>query len=197
MNTAVGCGNRRGNYPVWDNDKKVKRFRKQPLKRSFQMGNTKKLFLGMIFVLVGISVFAQNETAEVAYSVHASNVGWTGYSSNGETSGTTGQGRQIEAIKIRLISDISGDIRYNVHIQEVGWMGWSYDNDPAGTIGQKKRMEAIRIQLTGQMARQYDVRYRVHMANVGWSGWMLNGDVAGTTGQGRQIEAIQIVLDPK
>jgi outer membrane protein OmpA-like peptidoglycan-associated protein len=138
--------------------------------------------------------FGFSQEAGVTYSVHASNIGWIGYVSNGETGGTTGQNRQLEAIKIRVTSGIPGSIRYNVYVQEVGWLGWSSNDEQAGTTGQNRMMEAIRIQLTGQLEKQYDVRYRVHMQEVGWSGWFMNGDIAGTIGQNRRIEALQIVL---
>jgi uncharacterized protein YjdB len=148
-----------------------------------------------VFLLVPFFAYAQD--AEVSYSVHMSSVGWGGYASDGASAGTTGQRRQIEAIKVRVISDIAGSIRYDVHSAGVGWLGWQYDNDVSGTTGQNRAIEAIRVQLTGQLARQFDVRYRVHMAGVGWSGWSLNGANAGTVGQSRQLEAIEIRLDPK
>jgi uncharacterized protein YjdB len=156
----------------------------------------RKIVIGIILFTVW-QVFTFAEGMEIAYSVHAANVGWTGYSIDGETAGTTGQGRQIEAIKIRVESDIPGSVRYNVHAQGIGWLGWSYDNDTAGTTGQKRKIEAIKVQLTGQLGKTYDIRYRVHMAAVGWTGWSLNGEEAGTTGQSRQIEAIEIIIEEK
>ncbi|MDR2702408.1 MAG: OmpA family protein [Spirochaetaceae bacterium] len=155
----------------------------------------KKLAILVTILLVQGLVYAQN--AEVSYSVHMANVGWGGYSSNGDTAGTEGQGRQIEAIRVRITSDITGGIRYDVHAADIGWIGWKYDNDIGGTTGQGRRIEAIRVQLTGNLANSFDVRYQVHMADVGWGGWSMNGEDAGTTGQARQVEAIQIVLVPK
>jgi len=148
-----------------------------------------------ILVVQGLLVYAQ--TADILYSVHMADIGWGGYSSNGEEAGTTGQKRQIEAIKVRLSPGANGGVRYDTHVQDVGWTGWQNDDAISGTTGQKKRIEAIRVQLTGSLADKYDVRYQVHMANIGWSGWAMNGDDAGTTGQKRQLEAIKIVLVPK
>jgi len=136
-------------------------------------------------------------SANVLYSAHLSGIGWTRYYENGATAGTTGQSRQMEAIKIRVNSDIAGGICYNAHIQSLGWIGWKYDDNVAGTTGQSKRMEAIQIQLTGELANRYNVRYRVHIGGRGWSGWVSNGATAGTTGQSRQLEAIEIQLEPK
>ena len=166
--------------------------RHQIFKESFM----RKMVIGFL-ILFSVQFFAFAQDAEVYYRVHMSGIGWSGYSSNGETAGTTGQSRQLEAIRIRVDSSVAGSIRYNAYVQNAGWLGWAFDNEDAGTTGQNRRMEAIRIQLTGQLAAQFDVRYRVHMADVGWSGWALNGDVAGTTGQSRRIEAIQVRLEPK
>jgi outer membrane protein OmpA-like peptidoglycan-associated protein len=155
----------------------------------------KKLAILVTILLVQGLVYAQN--AQVLYSVHMANVGWGAYASDGETGGTTGQSRQIEAIKVRIASSISGGVRYDVHASGIGWLGWQNDDAIGGTTGQNRRLEAIRVQLTGNMANNFDVRYQVHMAGVGWSGWSMNGEDAGTTGQSRQLEAIQIVLIPK
>jgi len=155
----------------------------------------KKLAVLMTILVVQGLVYAQN--ADVLYSVHMASVGWGGYSSNGEDAGTTGQKRQIEAIKVKVDSSIGGGVRYDVHVEGAGWLGWQSDDAIAGTTGQKKRIEAIRVQLTGNLADKFDVRYQVHMAGIGWSGWSMNGEDAGTTGQKRQLEAIRVALVPK
>jgi len=155
--------------------------------------------LGVIFLallLVPLFAYAQGAGAEVFYSVHMSGIGWGGYASDGETAGTTGQSRQIEAIKIRVSSAIDGGIRYNTHVAGVGWLGWQANDDAAGTTGQSRQIEAIQVELTGRLAQQFQVRYRVHMAGIGWSGWFSNGEQAGTTGQSRQLEAVEIKLVP-
>jgi len=152
----------------------------------------KKLFVVCLVLLAAQFAYAQN--AEVSYSVHMAEIGWGGASMDGATAGTTGQGRQIEAMRARVTSSIPGGIRYNVHASQVGWMGWSSDNEIAGTTGQGRQIEAIRVQLTGQLANRFDVQYRVHMSGAGWSGWSINGEDAGTTGQARQLEAIEIRL---
>ena len=44
---------------------------------------------------------------------------------NGETAGTVGQAKRIEAIQIKLepvTNNIS--VSYKVHVQDVGWQNW-------------------------------------------------------------------------
>ena len=155
----------------------------------------RKLAVLVTILMVQGLVYAQN--AAISYSVHMSQVGWGGYASDGEIAGTTGQNRQIEAIKVRVSSSIAGGVRYDVHSQNIGWGGWQADDAIAGTTGKNLRIEAIRIQLTGNLADAFDVRYQVHMSGIGWGGWSMNGEDAGTTGQNRQLEAIQVRLVPK
>lgn len=147
----------------------------------------------MVLVLGMTSVSAIAATPTVSYESHISGIGWQGYRSNGTTSGTTGQSRQMEAIKIKL-SGVAGGIQYRVHIKDKGWMPWVSNDVQAGTTGQSLRMEAIQIKLTGDVAKRYDIYYRLHVEDLGWRGWAKNGAPAGTTGCGLRAEAIQIKL---
>jgi len=64
-------------------------------------------------------------------------------------SGTSGQSKPLEAIKIRLTEPISEayDVYYRVHAQNFGWLGWTENGNPAGTTGYSYRLEAIEIRL--------------------------------------------------
>ncbi len=133
-----------------------------------------------------------------SYRTHVQNVGWQGWRSNGQMSGTSGRGLRLEGINIRLSSmPVSGGIQYRTHVQNVGWQGWRSNGAMSGTSGRGLRLEAIEIRLTGQMAQLYDVYYRVHTQNVGWMGWAKNGARSGTAGFGWRLEGIQVVLVPK
>jgi len=129
----------------------------------------------------------------VFYSTHVQDIGWQNEISNGATSGTSGQSKRLEAIKIRLLG-ITGGIEYRTHVQDYEWMNWSADGSLSGTDGKSKRLEAIQIRLTGDAAQMYDVYYRVHAENIGWMDWAVNGGSAGTAGYGYRLEAIEIKL---
>lgn len=130
------------------------------------------------------------------YQTHVENIGYKGYVGDGNTSGTQGESKRLEAIRIKLGSNVDGGIRYRTHIQNVGWeSSWAYDGNMSGTQGQSLRLEVIQIELTGNAVNQYDVYYRVHAQNFGWMGWAKNGESAGTEAYGyRKLEAIQIQL---
>lgn len=135
----------------------------------------------------------------ISYATHIENYGWQENKYDGEMSGTSGEAKRLEAIKINLENArFNGNLEYKTHIQDYGWESkWKTDNQISGTSGSEKRLEAIQIKLTDEMANKYDVYYRVHAQNNGWLGWAKNGQSAGTEGYGYRLEAIEIVLIEK
>lgn len=136
----------------------------------------------------------------VSYIVHCQDYGWEeDWKKDGQTSGTEGKAKRLEAIEIKLPDGVSGSsIEYRTHIQDIGWeKNWSKNGAVSGTEGQCKRLEAIQIRLTGEVEKNYDVYYSVHAENFGWLGWAKNGEEAGTAGYGYRLEAIRIQLVTK
>lgn len=144
----------------------------------------------------------------IYYEVHRQDYGWevdakdeanlSKWKSDGMNSGTVGESKRLEAIKIKLPDGVSGSIEYRTHIQDIGWeKNWAKDGEISGTSGQAKRLEAIQVKLTGNVAKNYDVYYCVHAQNFDWLGWAKNGEKAGTAGYGYRLEAIKIMLVPK
>lgn len=81
-------------------------------------------------------------------------------------SGTSGQAKRLEAIRIRLTGELAKhfDVYYRVHAQSFGWMGWAKNGEAAGTAGYSYRLEAINIKLIpkgnaapGETANAYQV----------------------------------------
>lgn len=143
------------------------------------------------------------ETApSVEYQVHVQSHGWMESVKDGETAGTTGESKRIEALKIVLTGtdneELAGSgIEYQAHVQGSGWQEPVKDGDVAGTEGESKRVEAVMIRLTGPIAEQYDIYYRVHSQTYGWLDWAKNGEKAGTSGFSKRVEAIEIQLVEK
>ncbi|MFC4320049.1 N-acetylmuramoyl-L-alanine amidase [Litchfieldia salsa] len=134
----------------------------------------------------------------VTYSTHVETYGWLGFVKDGVQSGTQGEAKRLEAIKIQLPNvGYSGGITYSTHVQSYGWLSNASDGALSGTYGQSKRLEAIKISLTGEIALYYDVYYRVHTQSFGWLGWAKNGMRAGSEGLSKRLEAIEIKLVPK
>jgi len=135
---------------------------------------------------------------DISYRTHVQSIGWQGYVSDGEMSGTEGRRLRLEGIEIRLGDHLpTGSVEYSTHVEKLGWLDPVKDGAMSGTEGRALRLEAIRIGLTGEMARHYDVYYRVHAEKVGWMGWAKNGEDAGTAGYAYRLEGIEIVMVEK
>lgn len=143
------------------------------------------------------------EIGSYGYSAHVQDIGWQGYVSKGDTAGTTGKARRIEALKVKLTGEdgmlLSSDsVQVKSHIADLGWESkWVGNNQISGTVGKSRAVEAVKIKLSDTLSSKYDIWYRVHSASFGWLGWARNGETAGTEGYARQVEAIQILVLPK
>lgn len=144
----------------------------------------------------------------IYYQVHCQDYGWevdekdeadlTKWKSDGAPSGTVGESKRLEGIRIQLPKGVSGSVEYRTHIQNTGWeTKWKKDGEVSGTSGKSLRLEAIQMKLSGDIAKEYDVYYCVHAQNFGWLNWAKNGEEAGTAGYGYRLEAIKIMLVPK
>ena len=67
----------------------------------------------------------------VSYKVHRQDYDWEeDWKKDGQTSGTEGQCKRLEAIRIKLPDGVSGSIEYRTHIQDIGWeKNWSKDGE--------------------------------------------------------------------
>ena len=141
------------------------------------------------------NIYSENDL-KINYNSYVQSNGWQGNKANGDTSGTTGKSKKIEALKVKLNKKmIAGSVSYSAHLSNVGWKSYVSDGTQVGSAGNK--MEAIKIKLTGEIANHYDIYYRVHVATIGWLNWTSNDKPAGTIGAGLAIEAIQIKLVEK
>ena len=124
-------------------------------------------------------------------------------------SGTSGQAKRLEAIRIRLDGKLEEmyDIYYRVHAQTYGWLDWAKNGDPAGTEGLSKRLEAIEIVLVEKgekapgnticpfLGGDTKISYQTHVQRQGWQLKKYDGLVSGTSGESLRLEAIRIQLE--
>lgn len=138
--------------------------------------------------------FLQKDST-ISYSSHVQDVGWMNYKNDGETSGSIGKSRRMEAIKIKMSNESEQDmISYQTHVFNIGWMNYVNGNSISGTTGQNKSIEAIKIKLNKEYESKYDIYYRVHVQDLGWMDWASNGSPAGTSGASLRVEAIEIKM---
>ena len=133
----------------------------------------------------------------VSYSTHVQTYGWQDPVENGASSGTIGEAKRLEGIKIDMDGVEGLGVAYRTHVQKLGWQDPVANGEVSGTSGQALRLEAIQIALIGPAASNYDIYYRVHTQRYGWLDWASNGYTAGTSGYGYRLEAIEIKVLPK
>ena len=140
------------------------------------------LIVSIVAGIVGITNFAVNAdvNAGIKYRAHVAYDGWLNWSSDGETAGTTGESKRMEAVKIKLTGDAEGDVIYSAFVKDTGWTAEVKNSATAGSEGQSKQIEALKVRLEGEVATKYDVTYRAHIKNGGWQEWVANGQVAGS-----------------
>ena len=131
---------------------------------------------------------SKTKTPSIVYEAHVQGIGWQGKKKDGQTAGTTGQSKRLEALTVKL-ENTSAILEMEGHVQGVGWTTLRTNGEVIGTISESLRLEAVKIKAKG-----LTVQYRVHVEKDGWTAWKKDGEAAGTTGQAKRIEAIQIKL---
>ncbi len=135
-----------------------------------------------------ITAIPQNmTTGNVCYRAHVAELGWLPLVCDGQTGGTTGQGRRMEAIQVYAHS---GNVCYRSHLGGIGWEG-SYvcNGQVSGTVGQSRQIEAFQISTS---STPMTFIARAHVSSLGWLSWVSEGFMAGTTGQSRALQALEI-----
>ena len=160
------------------------------------------------------SILNPVEDGSVQIDAHVSGIGWQGWDTpSASEGGTTGQGRAVEAVRLRLTGSLAKDydVYYRVHASNIGWMAWAKDGEEAGTTGFGRSVEAVQVRLVkkGDAAPSSDganvdyafkkkpmsLTYRAHVSNVGWQGAVTDGATAGTTGRGLALEDLKVSID--
>lgn len=101
------------------------------------------------------------EGSGLVSNAHVSNIGWqvdksdphtwkaANSQANRSSNGTTGKSLSLEAVQLRLSSQLSPyyEIYYRAHVEDLGWLDWTKDGFAAGTTGLGMRLEALQIRL--------------------------------------------------
>ena len=141
-----------------------------------------------------------SDGSAVQVDAHVSGIGWQGWDTpSASEGGTTGQGRAVEAVRLRLTGSLAKDydVYYRVHASNIGWMAWAKDGEEAGTTGMSCSLEAVQIKLIKKGASHPDVTGYSHLeiptvtyssqAKGTWQNSVSAGEVSGTTGKGIPI----------
>ena len=140
------------------------------------------------------------EDGSVQINANVSGIGWQGWDTpSASEGGTTGQGRAVEAVRLRPTGSLAKDydVYYRVHASNIGWMAWAKDGEEAGTTGMSCSLEAVQIKLIKKGASHPDTSGYSHLeipsvtyssqVKGAWQNSVSAGEVSGTTGQGIPI----------
>lgn len=147
-----------------------------------------------------VSILNPVEDGSVQINANVSGVGWQGWDTpSASEGGTTGQGRAVEAVRLRLTGSLAKDydVYYRVHASNIGWMAWAKDGEEAGTTGMSCSLEAVQIKLIKKGTSHPDTSGYSHLeiptvtyssqVKGAWQNSVSAGEVSGTTGQGIPI----------
>ena len=140
----------------------------------------------MVIGMAGVHIFRKKGQAKhnIGYRSHLEQYGWQDWVFDGNTSGTTGQCKRLEAIQI----DYDKPIYAKAHIEKLGWVDYGKitKDTVIGTTGESKRLECLCL--------KGNFEYRVHIEGSGWSCWTLADGIStlGSVGECLRIEAIEI-----
>ena len=147
-----------------------------------------------------VSILNPVEDGSVQINANVSGIGWQGWDTpSASEGGTTGQGRAVEAVRLRLTGSLAKgyDVYYRVHASNIGWMAWAKDGGEAGTTGMSCSLEAVQIKLIKKGTSHPDTSGYSHLelptvtyssqVKGAWQNSVPAGEVSGTTGQGIPI----------
>ena len=100
------------------------------------------------YVQYGKAASKSDQPGLINYATHVQTYGNQQFVSDGSFSGTYGEAKRLEAIRIQVNNDalgVDGGVTYHTHVQKLGWQPWVSDGVVSGTTGQAKRLEAIQI----------------------------------------------------
>ncbi len=149
-------------------------------------------FLFSVVLPVTMNYGMANATS-VRYKAHVAEKGWQEWVSDGQIAGTTGEARQMEAVRIEVSGLPDGAvIKYRSLSANKGWLPWVSGGKISGTTGEARRIEAIQIKLLNTSG--WNVKYQVHVSSKGWLPWAADGEIAGTTGvEDGRVKEIRIM----
>ena len=150
-----------------------------------------------MILVVTTKISNANQQVGISYRAHVAYNGWLSWQKDGGVAGTVGESRRMEAIKIKLTGNYTGDVIYQTYLRGMGWQNEVKNSATSGTEGQSKQIEAVKIRLEGKVSELYDVNYRVHIKNAGWQEWVSNGTIAGSESYGLRVEALEVKLVEK
>lgn len=127
------------------------------------------------------------------YQAHVQDVGWCAEVHDGQTAGTVGFAKRLEAIRFTAIP-AGWTISARAHVAYEGWrdFGAVKVGTVIGTTGKGHAIECLMLDAKAPNGDKRKLYFQVHQANVGWKGKTPHGYASGTDGMGIRLEAVKV-----
>lgn len=131
----------------------------------------------------------------LSYQAHVQDVGWLPEVRDGQTAGTIGYSKRLEALRFTAIP-AGWSISAKAHVQNVGWVdyGTVTPDTIIGSVGKSQAIEMLILDAKGPANDMHHLFYRVHQQNVGWKSVTPQGYASGTDGMSLRLEAVRVWL---
>lgn len=127
------------------------------------------------------------------YRAHVQTAGWMPWVRDGQTAGSEGYSKRLEALELKPPKGVT--IEALAHVQGLGnlfYEGITQGGPQViGTTGQARRMEAVRLTCTKNSTGKA-LRYQGHVQGAGWGKVCSEGEWCGTRGKSKRLEAVRI-----
>ena len=134
---------------------------------------------------------------EFLYQTHAAFVGWSTMLNSGQTINNPSSGKQLEAIRVFLPTNIQGGLNAWGYSQNKGWIKEVHNGEVIGTVGQSLRLEAYELNLTGNISRNFDIAYRSYVDGFGWTPYTSNSGDSGSQHMSAPMLSTEVSLVTK
>ena len=124
---------------------------------------------------------------KVTYRVYVEGLGWLPWVGDGETAGTQGQSKAIQAVQAEGGYGQDIVISYQLNVETNGDLSICSMGAVCGTEGLGRDARAMRIWATGK-----EIEIRGYCQKTGWTPWVGYGKWVGEPNKGLRLEAIQI-----
>jgi len=136
------------------------------------------------------------ETMDITFSAKTAESGWVVEKSSetDQSSAFASESSLLNALKIKLNTDLIGGIQYTFHKVNGDWLKWSKDGQ---ILDEDKTasFNAIKVTLYGDVSKKFNILYRIKTKDNKWLDWAKNGAVAGSTTTDNAIIGLQVKVE--
>ena len=166
--------------------------------RAVRKKSLKILYLSAFIIAFFLAYEAGSYSDEVniTFSAKSAESGWVieKSSKTDPSSAFSSESSLLNALKIKIDTELSGGIQYTFHETNGDWLKWSKDGQ-VQDCSSDKSFNAIKVNLYGDVSKKYNILYRIKTKDNDWSAWTRNGEIAGSINSTNPITGLQVAVE--